>query len=157
MELVRIVFEHIKTFCPNIEGISIGRANDTSTWRIDFSKDTTDQQRVAALDALFQFDLEAYKTTIRISEVRAECQRRIMIVTGTPNDFQRCMVKQLNALMRATELVNKKTLGEELTESEQAEEQILIKLANAIKALRAKSNILEADPPSDYTDDKYWT
>lgn len=91
------------------------------------------------------------------NEIRAECQRRIMIITGTPGDFQRCMVKQLNALMRAAELVNKKALGEELTESELAEEQILMNLANAIKALRAKSNILEANPPIDYTDDQYWT
>lgn len=92
----------------------------------------------------------------RVALVRNECQRRIMLLVGTPNDLNRCLIKQLNALMRATELTNRQAIGEELSSAEQAEAAALQSLADAIKALRAASNVLEADPPDDYADDEHW-
>lgn len=90
-------------------------------------------------------------------DVRAEAQRRIVAITGA-GDLTGCMIKQLNANMRANELNNKLATGGTLDAGEQAEAAALQALANAVKAIRAKSNILEvSDPiPGDYTDDNWW-
>lgn len=42
-----------------IDGVSIGRRNDKSTWRIDFKPEATDMQRGAAHAALLAFDVAA--------------------------------------------------------------------------------------------------
>jgi hypothetical protein len=88
-------------------------------------------------------------------DVRAECQRRVMALTGT-TDIIKCLIKQHNAQMRATELVLKKASGVVWTEAETLEAAALQSMADAIKALRVKSNLLEPSPPSDYTDDRHW-
>jgi hypothetical protein len=88
--------------------------------------------------------------------VRAEAQRRIIALTGG-GDLQSCIIKQLNAQMRATELVNKRALGDVLSSEELAEAAALQALADGIKRIRARSNELEADPPSDYADDSHWS
>ncbi len=87
-------------------------------------------------------------------DVRAEAQRRIIALVGA-KDLNSCMVKQLNANMRANEL-NDIQHSRELTTEEAAEAQVLRSLAIQIKAIRAASNVLEPNPPQDYTDDKYW-
>lgn len=89
------------------------------------------------------------------TDVRQECQRRIMSLIGVPS-LEACIIKQLNALMRATELVNKRALGETLDDAAKAEEAALTALADRIKQLRASSNVLEPSPPADYADDRYW-
>ena len=48
----------IKAVCP-IDGVSVGRANDKATWRIDFKKEATDEQRKAARDVVAAFDPSA--------------------------------------------------------------------------------------------------
>lgn len=48
----------IKAVCP-INGVSIGRVNDKSTWRIDFKDEATQEQRQAAQAALDAFNPEA--------------------------------------------------------------------------------------------------
>lgn len=90
-----------------------------------------------------------------VADIKAEAQRRIIAITGAP-DLQSCLIKQLNAQMRATELVNKRALGYALTEAELAEAAALQDLADGIKAIRAASNELEIGPPADYTNDIYW-
>lgn len=92
---------------------------------------------------------------ITASDVRAECQNRIVRLVGA-SSLDACIIKQLNALMRATELVNKKSLGETLSETELAEEAALSALAVRIKQLRAFSNVMEPSPPADYADDRHW-
>lgn len=89
--------------------------------------------------------------------IKEEAQRRIIGLVGA-SDLQNCLIKQLNAQMRATELVNKRALGAELTEAETAEAGALQALAAAIKSIRAASDALEAlDPiPEDYRDDAHW-
>lgn len=91
---------------------------------------------------------------VQPQEIKAEAQRRIVAMTGA-TDLQSCIVKQLNALMRATELANKQHTSQ-LTEAEQAEAAQLQLLADTIKAVRAKSNEIEQAPPSDFTDDAHW-
>ena len=50
--------EAIAKVCP-IHGVSIGRANDKGTWRIDFDQAATQQQKDAAQAALVAFDVAA--------------------------------------------------------------------------------------------------
>lgn len=88
-------------------------------------------------------------------DVRAEAQRRIIAATGAAS-FEACIVKQMNALMRATELANKRAAGGTLTDAETAEAAALQGLADQIKALRAKSNAMEGNPPADYRSDSRW-
>lgn len=93
---------------------------------------------------------------VTTSDVRNEAQRRIIALTGA-SSLDGCIVKQLNALMRATELANKKASGETLSETEEAEAAALQSFAGAIKGIRAKSNAIEGNPPSDYASDAWWT
>ena len=93
----------------------------------------------------------------QIAAVKAEAQRRIIALTGKV-ELLDCMIKQSNANMRANELNDKRISGETLTEAEEAEATALRNLAIAIKAIRAKSNAIEAMQPIplDYTADGYW-
>lgn len=98
-------------------------------------------------------DLDAQKQA-----VKRECERRIIAMTGA-TDVISCIIKQANANMRANELNDKRLAGESLSAEEMSEAQALRNLAEAIKALRAKSNDIEAlSPiPLDYTDDQVWS
>lgn len=88
-------------------------------------------------------------------DVRAEAQRRVIGLMRA-SDFNSCIVKQLNATMRATELTNKVALGAELTPAEAAEAQQLQAMVAAIKVIRACSNAMEANPPADFAADARW-
>lgn len=88
-------------------------------------------------------------------DVRAEAQRRIIALTGATS-LDGCLIKQLNALMRGTELVNKRASGGTLTAEEEAEAAALQAMADAVKAIRAASNAMESNPPSDYASDERW-
>lgn len=90
-------------------------------------------------------------------DVRAEAQRRIIAITGT-TDIIGCLIRQHNAQMRATELTLIQAQGGTWTEAEAAEAAALQGLADAIKAIRAASNVLEVmDPiPTNYADNSLW-
>lgn len=92
---------------------------------------------------------------VTIEDVRAEAQRRIIVLTGTTNIIN-CLIKQHNAQMRATELTLIKATGGLWTESQAAEAAALQSMADAIRAIRAASNILEVSLPKDFADNKYW-
>lgn len=87
--------------------------------------------------------------------IKREAQRRIIALTGT-SDLSTCLTKQVNAMMRATELTNKKATGQTLTAQEQAEEVALQALADSIKAIRSKSDALEVALPVNFTDNAHW-
>lgn len=91
------------------------------------------------------------------SIVKVEAQRRIIALTGASN-LNACLVKQMNALMRGTELTNKLTSGGVLTAAEDAEADALQAMADKIKAVRAASNTIEAlDPiPADFDAAMRW-
>jgi hypothetical protein len=92
-----------------------------------------------------------------LAQVRAEAQRRIIAMMAA-RDFEHCILKQLNANMRANELNDKRTSGYTLTAEEEAEAALLRAMAAAIKAVREASNILEAMEtiPSDFDADSRW-
>lgn len=128
--LVEKLHVHLATVCP-IDGVSIGRAEDRSSWSIKYSEDATDEQRVLADRALKDFDPSAPE----IEDIKAEAQRRIITITGG-SDLQSSMIRQMNWMMEG---------GTKWLE-----------ISNAIKVIRERSNLLEASLPVDYTDDKHW-
>lgn len=93
---------------------------------------------------------------LTVEHVKAEAQRRIILRTGA-SDLTNCIIRQLNANMRANEL-NDIRHDRAWTTEEAAEAEALRTLANDIKAIRAKSNVIEAMTPipMDYTSDSYW-
>ncbi len=119
--------------------------------------DQTRQSRIASeqelSDVLRQYGLLG--PAVSIEDVRAEAQKRIIALTGT-QDIIGCLIKQHNAQMRATELTLIKAEGGTWTAEQAAEAAALQSLALQIKAIRAASNVLEPNPPQDFTDDKYW-
>lgn len=101
---------------------------------------------------------DPYETPIvTAAHVKTEAQRRIVGIVRAP-DLMSCIVKQLNANMRANEL-NDIRYSREWTPQEAGEAAALQGLAEVIKGVRAKSNMLEAmNPiPADYAADQYWT
>lgn len=62
----------VRAVCP-IHGISIGRADDKATWRIDFKEEATTEQRTDAEAVKQAFDPEAPLTA---AELETQCQQR---------------------------------------------------------------------------------
>lgn len=87
-------------------------------------------------------------------DVKDEAQRRIMALFGA-TDMTHCIVKQLNANMRANEL-NDIRADRSWTEQEAAEAQALRTMAAAIKAIRAASDVIEQNPPLEVEKDSRW-
>lgn len=58
MTITLLLHKQIESIAP-IEGVSIGRANDKGTWRIDFKAEATPEQRIAAQTAIDLFDTQA--------------------------------------------------------------------------------------------------
>jgi hypothetical protein len=94
------------------------------------------------------------KPALTANDVRAEAQRRIIALVSA-TDLMSSLIKQLNANMRANEL-NDIMHTRDLTAEETAEATALRSLATQIKAIRAASNVLEPNPPADFSDTKYW-
>ncbi len=80
--------------------------------------------------------------------VRAEAYRRIVALAPE--------WKQRNMTARGLELTRKELAGGTLTAAEQAEAAAITAAWDAVKAIRAASDVLEANPPADYTDDSHW-
>lgn len=110
--------------------------------------------RGAEYGAAFDGEKVVVTVPVAVNEIKFEAQKRIMTLVGA-TDIQSCIIKQLNALMRGTELANEKH-SRPLTAEEEYEAAVLIGLAHQIKVIRAKSNDLELSLPSDYTDDRHW-
>jgi hypothetical protein len=60
----------IEAVCP-IHGISIGRKDDESTWRIDYADGVSDAQRSAAVRAMLDFDTAAAAIAEQAKRTRA--------------------------------------------------------------------------------------
>lgn len=61
----------VSVVCP-IYGVSIGRKNDKSTWRIDFAPEATAQQRLAAQSVVDAFDVAAVEAAQAASQAALE-------------------------------------------------------------------------------------
>jgi hypothetical protein len=74
----------IEQVCP-INGVSIGRRDDKSTWRIDYRAAANDQQKAAALAVVEAFDqLAVFKAELKLRvDEDAERNRMRYITPGT--------------------------------------------------------------------------
>ena len=125
-------------------------AESGEDWNSIDWRDARPQPSLAAVQAVPE-------TPITAEMVKAEAQRRIIAITGA-SDLTSCLIKQLNANMRANEL-NDIQHSRALTAEEEAEANAFRGLAAVVKGIRAASDALESmNPiPSDYaTNDSYW-
>lgn len=104
-----------------IEGVSIGRRHDRSTWRVDFAPTATDAQRSAAAALLRTFNLE--------QEIEKDVEVRNGVVNHT-NSF----ISQVNAREAAIELRRSEVLADLAllpTANAAQQRQILARILNA--------------------------
>lgn len=90
-----------------------------------------------------------------VQDVKEEAQRRIIKLTGA-TDMTGCLIKQLNAEMRATRLTYKQAMNQPLTPEEEAEVKALQDMADMVIAIRAASDVIEKDPPLEVENDPRW-
>jgi hypothetical protein len=94
-------------------------------------------------------------------DVRAEAQRRMMMLVGA-RDAAHLSIIITNAQREATRLQSIRlgipgvVAGRDWTAEEAARAATLWGADQAIEAIRAASNVMEADPPADYTADARW-
>lgn len=87
------------------------------------------------------------------ADVRQEARRRIMILTQA-RDAEHLDVIVSNGTREAVRLLRKGNAGWSAEEAERAAALEIVDVA--IEAIRTASNAIEAEPPADYADDKYW-
>lgn len=98
-------------------------------------------------------DVAAWEQEECLNKIRAEAQRRIMALVNARN-VSHLDVLISNANREAIRLLRKSAAN--WTAEEAARAVQLEQIDIAIEAIRAASNVLEADPPEDCTDDQYW-
>ncbi len=98
--------------------------------------------------------VESVEEPASAADVKAEAQRRIMALVGAAT-MEACLIKQLNASMRAIELSDARQ-ARALTTAEEAEASALRSMAAAIKAIRAASDMIEQSPPIEVSTDPRW-
>lgn len=100
-------------------------------------------------------------TPVTAGEVRAEAQRRMLLLLGA-RDPEHLAVLISNGLREQGRLqaarmgVPGVVAARDLTPEETERAQVLWAADVAIEAIRAASNAMESDPPSDFDDDARW-
>lgn len=74
MDKVKIISDLVQQVCP-IVGVSIGRADDPQTWRIDFADEATEGQRLAAASVLIAWGPLGFARQEKIEAIDAERDR----------------------------------------------------------------------------------
>ena len=90
--------------------------------------------------------------------IKQEAARRIAVLWGA-RDFDHVIVIEMNALMHAAKLNDKRINGLALTPEESNQRIALLTFATRTEEIRAASNALEARsdlPEIDVTEDQYW-
>ncbi len=98
--------------------------------------------------------IESVEVAASVSEIKAEAQRRIMVLVGATT-LEACLIKQNNAQAREIELADAKQTRA-LTDAETIEADDLRARAASIRAIRAASNVIEAAPPIEVGIDPRW-
>jgi hypothetical protein len=145
MSTAAALHDRIAALAP-ITGIALGRRHDRTTWRIDFAKAATSQQRAAAQAVLAAFDPQA----VPAEAVKAQARRRIL---ARYPDW-----RQANMTARGVELAFKAAQGLALSPAEAAEAAALQAAWSWIKAIRATADALEglSSIPADFAHDRHW-
>lgn len=77
MDVIRQLHLIVEAVCP-IDGVSIGRKDDKSTWRIDFKTEATPAQQQAARDVVLAFDVFLKEREIERLEER-QARRKVLL------------------------------------------------------------------------------
>ncbi|MCP5015192.1 MAG: hypothetical protein GY938_07895 [Ketobacter sp.] len=89
-------------------------------------------------------------------QVRAECERRMILFLGA-RDLTDMKVKISNGSRDAIRLLRKENDEPGAwTAEDEARKAELITADAGLEAIRAASNVLEPNPPTDYADNTYW-
>lgn len=59
MALATDLDKAVRSVVPSINGVSVGKRDDKSTWRVEFSPGTSDQQKEAARQILAAFNIDS--------------------------------------------------------------------------------------------------
>ncbi len=87
--------------------------------------------------------------------VRAEARRRIRIALGAASD-DAALLTQVKALERISSLHDRRLSGETLTPDDNAFLELARTKRGELEAIRAASNVMESNPPADFTSDQRW-
>jgi len=79
IEVIVVLDQQIKVVCP-IDGVSLGRKDDKSTWRIDFKPEATAQQRTDAQAVVEAFDVAAEEKKMT-DAAQAKKDRKALLLT----------------------------------------------------------------------------
>ena len=93
---------------------------------------------------------------VTADDVREEASRRMRVLLGA-RDKEHLSILVSNGQRESVRLLNKRLiLGQAWTPDEAARAAYLSAVDERIELIRAHSNVLETDPPADYTADKHW-
>lgn len=154
---VHVISVAVSAVAP-IDGVSIGDFNDRSTWRIDFADNASPAEKAAAADVLATLD----PLGPTADDVRAEASRRMQVMFGARDANHLSQIIQ-NGQREAERLNNIRNgipgvlMARSWTDEEVTRAAELWAADAAIETIRAASNTMEINPPSDYTDDSHWS
>lgn len=144
MTRLEILQQRVSTVCPTL-GVSVGRWEERTTWRLDFAPEATQEQQAAAQALIASFSLVELARSDKTTVIKAEAAQRILA---------RCPEhKQRNTMARMLELLDKRTTTPldateqtELTEAKAAWAWINLvrKASNDAEALIAAATTEEA-------------
>ena len=86
--------ERIQAVCP-IHGVSIGKASDKATWRIDFAPEAEDGQKVAAWEVIQKWTVADWDGTPEERRAAQVAKIEDLLITR-----QRCLLWQENDILR---------------------------------------------------------
>ncbi len=171
MTKTALLDEAVRAVCPAMDGVSVGRWDDKTTWRVFFQPEATDQQKDAVAQVIVSFNPDAPT----MADVAAERERRLALgfsynfgdsrgvhhIGTTAADLTGWdeVSKYAGALIDSGDtstLIAIVTDTGPCTVTAPEWRAIEIEAAHFRQPLWAKSFALMANPPADYTNDSHW-
>mgnify|MGYP000449852669 CR=1 FL=1 len=162
----------VRNVCPRVEGVSIGKASDKTTWRVDFTPEATLEDREAVAVVLAGFNINAPSVEMIVAERTRRLSlgfnynfgdaRGIHRIGTTPADLAGWdeVSKYAGVLIDSGDtstLIAIVTDTGPCTVTAPEWRAIEIEAAHFRQPLWAKSFALMANPPADYTNDSHWS
>ena len=138
--------EKIKLVCP-IAGVSFGKIDDKTTWRISFLDEATQSEREAAQTVIDEYDfLDDYKQDA-IEENQIEAGRRIALLFGSVDDgylpgSEKLRLKQSNNTAESISLILKEIRGTNVTKDDNRIAVLLALLVSLNSIIDAENSVV---------------
>lgn len=132
---------------PCVESVGVVRPDDTSTWKLEFTKGATAAQKRAA-NTFLGVDPAAPTD----ADVTAEYRRRLFAILGA-DDMAHA------GFLRADNEAEARRLSErtDLSDTETAWFDELRRIGDAAAHLIERYNAIPSPPPADFKSDEYWS